>query len=210
MKPSLLKGQLTTWKDERGFGFIQPVGGGPDVFLHISEIKDASRRPIVGDVIYYRLAEQNGKVCASSAFILGARRKPMESAPRLRNKAAVSIQPLYPFPVLEAVALSTFPVISASHFWGSTGNPLPLVLYGVMGLISFWLYATDKMRAQQKAWRISEKTLILCDLACGWIGGFVAQRRFNHKVSKTSYQLGFWLVVAAHYAAWLGFLIVPG
>ncbi|MDJ1170725.1 cold shock domain-containing protein [Roseofilum sp. BLCC_M154] len=36
MKPTLHKGQLATWKDDRGFGFIQPDNGGKEVFLHIS------------------------------------------------------------------------------------------------------------------------------------------------------------------------------
>lgn len=45
MQPGLRSGKLTKWKDERGFGFIQPVDGSQEVFLHISEVKDATRRP---------------------------------------------------------------------------------------------------------------------------------------------------------------------
>lgn len=47
MKPLLSKGKITTWKDDRGFGFIKPDNGGKEVFLHISAIKRAGRRPIV-------------------------------------------------------------------------------------------------------------------------------------------------------------------
>lgn len=72
MKPSQNKGQLTSWKDDRGFGFIQPEGGGKEVFLHISALKGASRRPRVGDTIFYQLVtESNGKVRAASASIQG-------------------------------------------------------------------------------------------------------------------------------------------
>jgi len=39
------RGKLTTWKDDRGFGFIKPDQGGKDVFLHISAVNGASRRP---------------------------------------------------------------------------------------------------------------------------------------------------------------------
>ncbi|MBD2744376.1 cold shock domain-containing protein [Coleofasciculus sp. FACHB-1120] len=72
MKPVPHKGQLKTWKDDRGFGFIQPSDAGKEVFLHISALKGASRRPKVGDTIFYELTtEANGKVRASNASIEG-------------------------------------------------------------------------------------------------------------------------------------------
>ncbi|MGB7412745.1 MAG: cold shock domain-containing protein [Thermosynechococcaceae cyanobacterium] len=78
------KGRLTSWKDNRGFGFIKPDNGGKDVFLHISVLQQAGRRPKVGDVILYEhVTESNGKVRAARASIqgvapqsLGMKRKP--------------------------------------------------------------------------------------------------------------------------------------
>lgn len=72
MKPVLHRGKLVTWKDERGFGFIEPDSGGKEVFLHITAVKGADRRPQVGDVILYEcVAETDGKVRASKASIQG-------------------------------------------------------------------------------------------------------------------------------------------
>ena len=72
MKPFLRKGKLTTWKDDRGFGFIKPSDGSKEVFLHISELKGADRRPKEGDTILYELkTEADGKVRASNASIEG-------------------------------------------------------------------------------------------------------------------------------------------
>jgi cold shock CspA family protein len=53
MQTGRKSGKLTTWKDDRGFGFIQPDDGGKDVFLHISALRNASWRPQVGDTILY-------------------------------------------------------------------------------------------------------------------------------------------------------------
>ena len=72
MKPVQNKGQLTTWEDDRGFGFIKPDDGSKEVFLHISALKGASRRPKVRDTILYdRVAETDGKVRATRASIQG-------------------------------------------------------------------------------------------------------------------------------------------
>ncbi len=72
MKPVSKKGQLKKWIDDRGFGFIKPDEGGKDVFLHISAVKRASRRPQVGDTIFYeQITEPDGKIRATKAAIQG-------------------------------------------------------------------------------------------------------------------------------------------
>jgi cold shock CspA family protein len=82
MTPVLHKGQLTTWKDDRGFGFIKPEGGGKEIFLHISAVKGSGRRPTVGDIILFeRVTEPDGKVRAVKASIQGVEPRP-PSTPR--------------------------------------------------------------------------------------------------------------------------------
>jgi cold shock CspA family protein len=72
------KGQLTTWFDDRGFGFIKPDDGGKEVFLHISALKGSGRRPKVGDrILYERVTEANGKVQAVKASIEGVVSRPL-------------------------------------------------------------------------------------------------------------------------------------
>ena len=72
MTRRVIKGVLKTWKEDRGFGFIKPDDGGKDIFIHISALKAASRRPTTGDVIYYQIAKDNrGKYKAINAQIEG-------------------------------------------------------------------------------------------------------------------------------------------
>ena len=66
------KGKLTRWFDDRGFGFIKPENGKRDIFIHISALKNMSRNPIVGDIIYYQVSvDSDGKNRAVNAKIEG-------------------------------------------------------------------------------------------------------------------------------------------
>ena len=80
-----------------------------------------------------------------------------------------------------------------------------LVAYGVViSLATYAVYGADKDSAQDKTskWRAPEKLLHGLELAGGWPGAFLAQRRLRHKCSKLSYQIVFWLIVSLHvYAA---------
>jgi uncharacterized membrane protein YsdA (DUF1294 family)/cold shock CspA family protein len=200
MQPGLRSGKLTKWKDERGFGFIQPVDGSQEVFLHISEVKDATRRPQENDTIYYhRAVDSDGKVRACKAFILGARNKSAALSHRDQPSAGITSS----FPIVEVVSLSLLPLLGAIHFTWTTRNFLPLAVYPVMSVLTYFLYADDKSRAKRKAWRTSEKTLHLFEFAGGWLGGFIAQRMLRHKSQKKSYQAAFWAIVISHYMTWL-------
>jgi uncharacterized membrane protein YsdA (DUF1294 family)/cold shock CspA family protein len=205
MQPDFRSGKLTKWKDERGFGFIQPVDGSQEVFLHISEIKDSTRRPQENDTIYYhRVVDSDGKVCARNAFILGARNK---SAP-LSHRANTSDLIVSHFSIVEVILLSLLPLVGAIHFTWTTRNPLPMVLYPIMSWVTYALYADDKSRAKRRDWRTPEQMLHLCELAGGWLGGFIAQRILRHKSRKKSYQAVFWTIVIIHYIAWLFWLFL--
>ncbi len=65
---NLQKGVLFTWRDEKGFGFILPENCGEDIFIHISAFGRISRRPKVGDIIYYHLKTTSSQKCKYSAY----------------------------------------------------------------------------------------------------------------------------------------------
>ena len=74
------------------------------------------------------------------------------------------------------------------------GAPLALSVF------AFFAYRSDKRRAEAGEWRIPESTLHFVALIGGWPGAFLAQRKFRHKTSKTSFQFVFWVVVLTHQA----------
>ena len=67
-----------------------------------------------------------------------------------------------------------------------------------LSLVTYFGYRTDKRRAEAGEWRIPESTLHMAEFLGGWPGAFLAQRKFRHKISKTSYQVVFWMIVMTH------------
>ena len=60
-----LKGTLTEWNDDRGFGFLEPERGGERAFCHISQFARRSQRPIAGDRLTYELSrDKQGRLRA--------------------------------------------------------------------------------------------------------------------------------------------------
>ncbi|GAA0684777.1 hypothetical protein GCM10009104_07770 [Marinobacterium maritimum] len=80
------KGTLKTWKDDRGFGFIKPDDGGPDLFVHIRDFGSIPRKPQSGDRIQYQpMKDQQGRWRAADVQIEGLRRS--ASSPKNKPKA---------------------------------------------------------------------------------------------------------------------------
>jgi len=77
------QGRITDWKDERGFGFILPHGGGAKVFVHIGALRRGEPRPGGNELVTYELAapDDKGARAKDVAYVERAR-----SAPRGRRE----------------------------------------------------------------------------------------------------------------------------
>lgn len=57
-----LTGTLIRWNDDRGFGFIAPIDGGRELFVHISAFPRDGSRPTVGESLTYEVGQgKDGK-----------------------------------------------------------------------------------------------------------------------------------------------------
>lgn len=181
------KGKITSWNDEKGYGFISPPKG-DRVFVHIKAFKNRSRRPVVGDVVTFSMStDARGRPCAKGATIKGV---PRSSKPRKPGTLSTTIAAGFLLLVAGAVLVSAIPASI-------------LLFYLIASAATFGAYALDKSAAQRGAWRTNESTLHVLALAGGWPGALIAQSRLRHKSRKQPFRAVFWVTVVLNCAAFI-------
>jgi len=194
------QGTIARWDDERGFGFIARPGDEEDVFVHIKAFSGTSRRPVVGDTVFYQPGKDSqGRLRAEKArFADQPESEPPTRSTGMRSRGRG--------PVLFAGLFAGFLIAAAC-----LGRLSWLVVgaYGVMSLVTFVTYGLDKSSAKQGRRRIMEANLHTMGLLGGWPGGLAAQRLFRHKSSKSKFLVEFWITVALNvvgvgYLVWMG------
>jgi uncharacterized membrane protein YsdA (DUF1294 family)/cold shock CspA family protein len=187
------QGQITKWKDDQGFGFITPDGGGKQVFVHIKSFSNRQRRPIGNEFVTYELnSDEQGRNRAEHvAFV-----DDTPAIPTQRRTTVLALPALF----IAFVALSVFM------------GKLPFVVLGLYlaaSLVTFLVYASDKSAAKRDQRRTSEGTLHVLALIGGWPGAFVAQGLLRHKSKKLSFRIVFWTTVVLNCIGLL-WLFSPG
>ena len=183
------KGKITSWNDEKGFGFITPNSGGKRVFVHIKAFGNRNRRPEVNQTVTFALSADNqGRPCAVKATLAGDRLTQKTK----RTNGSMSIIVAVFFLVVVGVSVLTAQM-----------PPLILALYLVASLLTFIMYAADKSAAKKGNWRTQESTLHLLSLAGGWPGALIAQQKLRHKSKKQSFRSVFWITVLLNFVAFV-------
>lgn len=67
----MAQGTVKWFNATKGYGFVQPEAGGPDVFVHISAVERAGLRELrEGQKVSYELATERGKTSAANLQII--------------------------------------------------------------------------------------------------------------------------------------------
>lgn len=182
---------LKSWNNQRGFGFIEPAHGGKDIFVHIKAFSRGTSRPMIGKVLTFEIQQgPNGKNRAHSVQYVVPNQ--VSKTHRAESPASWTLPRLLAIPAFASVWLyvaSRWPV-----------NPMVLVVYIGLSLVTFLAYAVDKSAAINGRWRMPEKTLHLLSVAGGWPGALLAQQLLRHNCSMPSFVAVFWITVAANVA----------
>jgi len=195
--PVRMKGVLTTWNDERGFGFVAPAVGGPDGFVHISAFPEGAPRPGGGDEIGSELEfSPEGKPRAGRAETLKAAPMP----PRARRSGPPQRSSGFGYLAILGFGCIAFVIalIQPVPYWVG-------LLYVGASIVTFVAYAVDKRAAVEGDWRVPEGSLLALGVVGGWPGAIVAQQVFRHKTMKASFQGMFWISVVVNV---LGFVLL--
>ncbi|MEO6115544.1 MAG: DUF1294 domain-containing protein [Pseudolysinimonas sp.] len=178
-----LSGVVTTWNDDRGFGFIKPDDGGADIFLHFTAVPRGAARPYQGQHLTFEVEQgEKGKPQAVHAEpVVAAERGDPVVRP---TSVVVAVGSILGFATVFFVAHVRWQVP-----WTIAG------IYVVLSILTFVLYAADKRAAQKGRWRTPENTLLLIGLVGGWPGAAIAQQALRHKTKKLSFRRFFWSTV---------------
>lgn len=190
------KGKITSWNDEKGFGFITPDTGAKRVFVHISAFQNRQKPPRINQFVEFsKSTDKQGRPCAVRVTKAGEK-LPGEIE---RNDSFLMILAAGFF--LVVVALSVL----------AAGMPVHvLFVYLVASAFTFVVYAMDKSAAQQGAWRTQESTLHVLSLIGGWPGALIAQQTLRHKSKKEDFRFVFWLTVLLNIGVFLWLFTASG
>ncbi|GGD36285.1 DUF1294 domain-containing protein [Pseudoxanthomonas indica] len=191
-------GKVAEWRDDRGFGFIQPRESDERVFFHVRAYRQDGRRPEVGEWVKYRPHRaQDGRWQAIEVrrAVAPALRATVLKHPRAARTSRFSV----PAP-LQWLLVAGYAALLA---WSIDRGRLPLEFVAVPALLSAvtWVaYALDKEAARTGRWRTQESVLHVLELLGGWPGAIAAQQFLRHKSRKMPYRVTFWVMTLLHAA----------
>ncbi len=191
------EGTVSSWNEERGFGFIEPAQGGQPIFVHASAMPQrATESPLNQRLSFEVELNPQGKKRARNVQWGRAARPRRMQRPALYWKGPSR----YAIPAFALVYL-------AATLYGHVPYRFAAV-YLVMSLLCLMAYALDKSAARAGGWRIRESTLLWLGLLCGWPGAVLAQQWLRHKTAKPGFQIAFRVTVLLNVAAFLLLVVV--
>ena len=175
------KGILTKWDDDKGYGFITPVGEKQEVFVHISEFQ---RRPVLYDRVSFTLSKDKSDRDCAINIIMFEKAKLNDEVKKTNTISLLSI-----------FTITIFFLILFYFTQNKTIEPYTIPYYVLISILTFYIYSNDKNSAQDGGWRTSEDTLHILSIIGGWVGALIAQDKLQHKSRKKSFKTVFFITI---------------
>lgn len=190
------EGQLKSWNPERGFGFIEPPGGGQEIFVHVSAIPTSLRPPKIAQQLTFEVElNRDGKKRAANVGVASVVRS--RQLPRAGRPARWSPASAFAIPAFIAIYIAVALTWRVSAWFA--------LAYVSLSIVCLLAYALDKSAAVAGRRRSSEQSLLILGLLGGWPGGLLAQQLLRHKSSKASFRSAFWGTVLLNVSAFVVF-----
>jgi len=180
------KGKLVSWNEEKAFGFISPLAGGTDIFIHISAFANRKVSPSLNEIVTYTPSKgKDGKPCAKNAIFPSHKVNLNQTHNSVKNKFSIYLACIFLAIITLACLLKGF-------------SREIVITYWILSIVTFTFYAIDKNKAKKGKWRTQESTLHMLSIVGGWPGAALAQQFLRHKSQKTSFRFSFWCTVIAN------------
>ena len=167
-----MQGYIIHFNDEKGYGFIRTEEQEENIFVHISEVTNASELE-QGQEVEFKIKKTERGLSAIQVKA-GAKRHS---------------------PYLIFGLISALFVLLVFAYLSQKTNLLLAYLLSI-NLATFLLYGYDKSIASGERLRVPELNLQTLALLGGSPSALLAQKFFRHKTIKGSFQLLYWSIVA--------------
>ena len=176
-----MQGIVVHYNKEKGYGFIDSEEHDENIFIHYSEIENASKLS-QGQSVKFQVKKTSKGL---SAINLEA-----------------GVKQYSPYLIFGGVSFLTTSVSFALLYQ----NIQPILAYFIaINFTTFLLYGYDKFISSGEKLRVPEYNLHALALLGGSPAGLSAQNFFRHKTVKGSFQLIYWLIVVVQIALFYWF-----
>lgn len=166
-----MQGYIIHFKDEKGYGFIRSEAYEENVFVHITQVKNA-RELTQGQAVEFDI-ENTKKGLAAINVIAGKKQQS---------------------PYLFFGVISLFLAL-AIFTYASQHLQMFISYFIAINITTFSLYGYDKFISSGEKLRIPELILQSLALLGGSPAALIAQKFFRHKTIKGSFQIVYWIIV---------------
>ena len=181
-------GILSSWNDERGFGYIESTQGGEPIFMHVSAWPRDNGRPKLNQTVSFEVELGAKGKRAKNVQLLQVRQ--VAKLSERAERAQWGVATLFAIPAFLVL------YVIVAFIWKT---PLWIAgLYIAASLATFIAYAADKSAAANGSRRTPENTLHALAFVGGWPGALLAQQFLRHKSTKQEFRQVFWGTVIAN------------